>query len=109
MPINVGKEVAALSRMTVTQLRERYAEAFGEGTTAGTRTWLVRRIAGRIQANAEGDLSERARARAAELAHDADLRVTAPKQTDALVAPTRKGTLPLATDDRLPPPGTVLT
>jgi hypothetical protein len=31
MSLNVGKEVAALQRMTVKQLRERYAEIFGDG------------------------------------------------------------------------------
>jgi hypothetical protein len=39
------KELAALQRMSVSQLRERYAEAFGEATTTGNRTWLIRRIA----------------------------------------------------------------
>jgi hypothetical protein len=38
--------------------------------------WLVKRIAWRMQALAEGDLSERARRRAAELANDADLRLS---------------------------------
>jgi hypothetical protein len=36
-----------------------------------------------MQANVEGDLSERARRRAEELANDADLRVTAPRQPKA--------------------------
>ena len=67
MEMNVVKEVAALQRMTVTQLREKYADTFGEVTATGNRTWLVRRIAWRLQALAEGDLSERAKARAAEL------------------------------------------
>jgi hypothetical protein len=35
--------------MSVSQLRERYAEVFGEVTTTGNRTWLPRRIAWRIQ------------------------------------------------------------
>src|SRR5262245_22207408 len=112
MEINVGKEVAALQRMTVTELRERYAEVFGETTTAGNKTWLVRRIAWRLQTLAEGDLSERAKARAAELACDADLRVTAPREkaVAGTVGPVRTGTLPREkADDRLPPPGTVLT
>lgn len=39
----------------------------------------IKRIAWRMQANIEGDLSERARRRAAELANDADLRTTAPR------------------------------
>jgi hypothetical protein len=114
MEINVTKELAALQRMSVSQLRERYAEVFGEATATGNRTWLIRRVAWRIQANAEGDLSERARQRAAELARDADLRITAPKEEPTSVLPmtrggTRTGTPPAKTDDRLPPPGTVLT
>jgi hypothetical protein len=115
MEINVAKELAVLQRMSVSQLRDRYAEVFGEATTTGNRTWLLRRIAWRIQANAEGDLTERALQRAAELARDADLRITAPREKPATVLPmirggTRTGTLPQAkSDDRLPPPGTVLT
>ena len=34
MPVNVAKEVAALQRMTTKQLREKYAEVFGEATAA---------------------------------------------------------------------------
>jgi hypothetical protein len=75
MHLNVGKEVAALQRMTVRELRERYAEVFGEETPADNKAWLVKRIAWRIQALAEGDLSQRARHRAAELANDADLQL----------------------------------
>src|SRR5215212_5928140 len=99
MEVNVPKELAALQRMGVAALREKYAEVFGEATATGNRTWLIRRIAWRIQANAEGDLSERARQRAAELARDADLRVTAPREKPTAVLPmarggTRTGTLP---------------
>jgi hypothetical protein len=109
--MNVAKEVAALQRMTVTQLREKYATVFGEATVTGNRTWLVRRIAWRLQALAEGDLSERAKQRAAELARDADLRVIPPREKPAPAvgslraaqAPREKG------DDRLPPPGSVIT
>ena len=50
-----------LQRMGVAALREKYAQVFGEATMTGNRTWLLRRIAWRIQANAEGDLSQRAR------------------------------------------------
>jgi len=65
MDLNVGKEVAALQRMTVKELRARYAEVFGEETPARNKVWLVKRIAWRLQALAEGDLSQRARQRAA--------------------------------------------
>ena len=74
----VGAEVAALPRMAIQDLRTRYAEVFGEGTRSGNRAWLIKRLAWRLQALAEGDLSERARRRATELAQDADLRTTAP-------------------------------
>ena len=79
MPLNIDKEVAAMERMTVNQLREKYAEVFREPTNGRHKQWLVKRIAWRMQANAEGDLSERARRRAMELANDADLRVTMPR------------------------------
>jgi len=78
--LNVAKEVAALERMTVDQLRARYAEVFGEATNARHKEWLIKRTIWRMQANAEGDLSERARQRAMELANDADLRMTPPRQ-----------------------------
>src|SRR5262245_7940408 len=83
MEIIVGREVAALQRMTTKQLRQRYAEVFGEATTTGNRTWLVRRIAWRLQGLAEGDLSERAKQRATELARYADLRVVPPREKPA--------------------------
>lgn len=112
MPIDVAREVAALKRMTPKELRARYAETFGEPTSSGNRTWLVRRIAWRLQALAEGDLSARARARAAELARDADLRVIPPRGPGGAPTsgPVRTGTVPpIAADPRLPPPGSVLT
>src|SRR5262245_61297973 len=111
MRLNVGKEVAALERMTVKDLRVKYAEVFGEATSGRNKAWLVRRVAWRLQANAEGGLSERARRRAQELADDADLRLTPPKAKPAKpgdeAAPVR--VLRFAADDRLPPPGTVIS
>ena len=63
---SVDAQIEALADMTVTQLRARYAEVFGEQTKSGNRQWLYRRVAWRIQAIAFGGLSERARQRAAE-------------------------------------------
>ena len=74
MGLNVGKELAALRRMSVGELRWRYGEVFGDTTNAKHKDWLVKRIIWRMQALAEGDLSERARRQAAELANDADLQ-----------------------------------
>jgi hypothetical protein len=110
MEMNVGREVAALQRMTVKQLRQKYAEVFGEDTNGHNKAWLVKRIAWRLQARAEGGLSERARQRAAELADDADLRLNPPPMKAAPVeeeAPVR--VLKFPADNRLPPPGTVIT
>lgn len=111
MQLNVAKEVAALQRLTVGDLRRRYAEAFGEPATTNNRAWLVKRIAWRLQALAEGDLSERARRRAAELANDADLRMNPPRALADHAPPerTKVKAVRFQADDRLPPPGTVLT
>ena len=79
MHVNVAKEVAALEAITVAELRVRYAQVFGEETRVGNKAWLIKRIVWRLQALAEGDLSERARRRAAELANDADLRLSPPR------------------------------
>ena len=87
MELNVGKEIAVLKRMTVGELRERYAEVFGEETHARNKQWLVKRVIWRLQSMSEGNLSERARTRAAELANDADLRRRPPKQLSATTRP----------------------
>lgn len=108
MDLNVGREVTAMKRMTVNELRAKYADVFGEATNARHKEWLVRRIAWRMQALAEGDLSERARQRAAELANDADLRTTAPrapKTPPASAERTAATVIRLPPNNRLPMPG----
>jgi Protein of unknown function (DUF2924) len=110
MHLNIEKEVAALKRMTVKELRARYAEVFGEETPANNKPWLVKRIAWRVQALAEGDLSERARQRAGELANDADLRLSPPKVKPVPIPADRTKVAFLQTaDGRLPLPGTIIT
>jgi hypothetical protein len=66
----MARQIAALQRLTVKELRDRFAEVFGEPTNANNRDWLLKRIAWRLQELAEGGLSERAKRRAAELAND---------------------------------------
>ena len=74
----------------------------GEDSRSSNKDFLVRRIAWKLQALAEGDLSERARQRAAEIASDGDLRTRAPKGFDwsksgnALLGPGRDHRLPVA-------------
>ena len=65
MHIDIDKEVALLERMTVGQLRQRFEETWGEPTNTRNKQWLLKRIAWKMQANIEGDISERARSRAA--------------------------------------------
>ena len=106
MPPNLAAEIAALPRLRVAELRAKFAVVFGEPTPSHNKVWLVRRIAWRLQAQAEGGLSERARQRAAALVADADLRLSAPP---AQATSEQSPNLQLPTDDRLPRPGTILT
>ena len=76
----IDAEVAVLQQMTVDELRRRYAAVMGEESRCRHKEHLIRKIAWRIQALADGDLTERARRRAKELANDADVRVTPPRE-----------------------------
>ena len=100
---NLAVEIAALPRLRVSELRVKYGEVFGDSTPSHNKVWLVKRIAWRLQAQAEGDLSERARKRAAELVADADLRLSPPRanQADsdaAEPAPTLRSAEPVSRD-----------
>ena len=105
--LDITKELAALSRMSVGQLHDRYAEVFGEAARSRHRQYLVRRIAWRVQANAEGGLSDRALRRAEELANDAEIRVTPPRERKPKSDSTPPATIQMSPerDSRLPPPG----
>ncbi len=107
--LNVAKEVSAMERMSVDELRRKFAEVCGEPTNGRNKPWLIKRIAWRMQANVEGGLSERARQRAAELADDAYLRVTPPRTPKAAAAaPSVTEGVRLTGDHRLPLPGALL-
>src|SRR5882724_8395353 len=110
MKINVAKEVAALEAMSVGELRAKYAQVFGEETRVGNKAWLNKRVIWRLQALAEGDLSERARRQAAELAQDADLRLSPPRQKRTAPASIQEnGRSNTSINGHLPLPGTILT
>ena len=66
MDATVWAEIENLQRLRTAALRIRYRELFGAETRSSNKQFLFRRIAWRLQARAEGDLSERARRRAAE-------------------------------------------
>ena len=106
--MNINKEIVALRQMSVSELRTRYAEITGEETNSRHKDYLIRRIAWQMQARAEGGLSERARARARELAASSDVRMTAPRGKPA-DGPSRTATLRVCPDNRLPMPGAIIT
>lgn len=103
----LAAEVARLEKMSVNQLGQRFEEVFGEQCRSRHKRYLIRRIAWRLQANAEGGLTERARQRAAELANDAEIRVTPPREKRATNDSPGPATLKIEAgrDHRLPPPG----
>ena len=117
MAIDIDREWLQLRRLTTVQLRQRYLDIVGEAAHSHNKTWLLKRLAWRLQTLAEGDLSDRARQRAAELARDADLRARTATQpiedrASALLPKEQaKASSKSATsrDARLPPPGSWLS
>src|SRR5215210_7835119 len=104
-------EVESLRRASVASLRDKYREVFQQETRSRHREHLFRKIAWRLQALAEGDLTERARMRALAIASDAYLRIIAPRDFFTLggerVA-TTPGERSRKHDPRLPMVGTLL-
>jgi Protein of unknown function (DUF2924) len=104
-------EIENLRRASLAGLREKFREVFQEETSSRHREHLFRRIAWRLQALAEGDLTERAITRAKEIAQDADLRKVAPEDFFSLdgksIQTTRAGSR-RQQDNRLPLPGAML-
>jgi hypothetical protein len=109
----IKKELAAMQKMTPTQLRERYRELHGDEARSGNRLWLLRRCGWRMQALAEGDMTDRAkrvRERALAMADDADVRVIPPRTpVPGTDMPRRVTATDLKPDGRLPMAHTVLT
>ena len=96
------QQLAALPHLAVSELRQVYASVFKEPTRTHNKDWLTKRLAWRLQAQALGGLSDRAKARAAELADERDLRTTPPPTYTTV--PSGE-----ARDPRLPAPGAVIT
>ena len=113
MDAAVLAEIEDLRQIKVGALRTRYRDVFGEESRSSNKQFLFRRIAWRLQAKVEGDLSERARKRAMEIADDADLRIRAPEGFFAGSGPSgatmRLDRAGAGRDRRLPTPGALLT
>lgn len=107
-------DIKRLKDAGVAELQRRYREVFGEEPRSRHREFLWKRIAWRLQANAEGDLTERAQRKATELANDLDLRIRAPKDMmrhfgGPSPALTVVEQVAFHHDPRVPMPGTLLS
>jgi len=106
--MDVYAQIEQLRRMQPGELRERYREVWGEESAATNQQHLMRRIAWRLQALAEGDLPQRAVDRARQIAKDAELRDQVPLVSGRLPRASGKRR-PNRRDRRLPAPGTELS
>ena len=112
MDAAVCAEIESLRQLKVGALRAKYREVCGEEPRSSNKQLLFRRIAWRLQAKVEGDLSERTRRRALEIPDDVDLRILAPEGFFTESAPIVTRPLERASagrDRRIPAPGTLLT
>ena len=109
-PLDIDAEVLQMQRMTVNQLRDKYQVVHGEATNNRNKPWLIKRIAWQMQANIYGGISERALARARELAKGMQIRHLPPREKKAVVAPerTKEVACPVR-GKRVALPGTMLT
>ena len=68
MNAELSEHIDQLRHMTTAQLQLKYRELFGQASHSNHKDYLFRRVAWRLQALAEGGLSERARQYAREIA-----------------------------------------
>lgn len=73
-------QIAELSDLTIGELTAKYEKLFGEKCRSRNRRFVQRRVAWKLQADAEGGLSERAILRATVIAGESLIRTTPPRQ-----------------------------
>lgn len=110
MKNTIRDRIAELAAMNVPALREQHRAVFGVEPACLHRQFLFRKIAWRLQADAEGGLSEATRALARSIARDAPLRnriiTNAGKRAAGFPAEqTVVTTIQPGRDARLPMPG----
>lgn len=86
MTPQTSSTIDRLETMSVSELRAFHHTVLGEPTLSRHRTWLIRRIAWKLQEREAGGLSERALARAAELAKGLNLRERRPSTSTSTTA-----------------------
>jgi hypothetical protein len=106
---NVPAQLAALDAMSVNELTQKYRELYGEPTRSRNKDYLRKRLAWRIQENAEGGLSERSVSKIIELGDQLPERWRMRQATSQVEACSIAPPAANARDPRLPPIGAVLT
>jgi hypothetical protein len=103
-------ELERLALLSISALKAKYIELYGDEPRCRGRQSLLRRLAWRVQCLELGDISDRARRHALEIAADADIKVRVPAgfQASAASGGQRRRGRP-GRDPRLPPPGTILS
>jgi len=108
MNAELNQHIDQLRHLTTAQLQLKYRELFGQPSHSNHKDYLFRRVAWRLQAVAEGGLSERVRQYARQIAIDADLRLCAPKKPIEAQPAVRVARASKPLDPRVPPAGTHL-
>ena len=105
----VAEQLAALEKLSVGELADRYREVFGVPTRTRNKNYLRKKVGWRIQELAEGGLSARALAKIEELAPLAPVRWRSTQLGAGPAVAVVEAPRPDASrDPRLPPPGAVL-
>ena len=116
---DMPSQLAALETMNVPALAEKYRELYGEPTRSRNRAYLKKRLAWRIEASFQGDLSQGAIARIQQLGDQLperwQMRLGQPASEPAAAgeaATKLDAAMSIATteprDPRVPPVGTVV-
>ncbi len=96
---NLPAELRAIESLTTNELHRKFAEIFGHATASRNRTYLRRKLMYRLQELAVGGLSDRALARAAQVAeagrlHHGSFGPRVLGRAEELQAPAAPGLVP---------------
>ncbi len=117
---DISATIAELEELSVAGLQAKWQDVFSEAARSRNRTHLIKKLAWRLQEQAEGGLSAEAMARIDELVETTPTRQRGPRKAKAAITTTDTETTtgdtetpaptpsPKERDSRLPPAGTVL-
>lgn len=116
---DITKTIAELEELTVAGLQARWLEQFNEAARSRNRSHLIKKLAWRLQEQAEGGLSNEALQKIDELVETTPTRQRGPRKAKVALPAEPDETNATAADDvapmpveprdpRLPPVGTVL-